>query len=80
MSQRERQKECIKKDESNLYHPLITPLSYPFPLAVPLNDDPALPVVTFRFWIISFLFAALGSTIQQYDFSAQPQARTRSSS
>ncbi|GJJ75289.1 hypothetical protein EMPS_07647 [Entomortierella parvispora] len=37
-------------------------------LAVPLHDDPTLPVVTFRFWFISFLFAALGSTIQQYYF------------
>ncbi|KAF9580517.1 hypothetical protein BGW38_002815 [Lunasporangiospora selenospora] len=37
-------------------------------LAVPITDDPTLPVVTFRFWIISFLFTALGATIQQYYF------------
>ncbi|KAK3821392.1 MAG: OPT oligopeptide transporter protein-domain-containing protein [Benniella sp.] len=37
-------------------------------LAVPLTDDPTLPVVTFRFWIISFLFTALGATVQQYYF------------
>ncbi|KAG0360023.1 hypothetical protein BGZ54_009734, partial [Gamsiella multidivaricata] len=35
---------------------------------VPLTDDPTLPVVTFRFWVISFLFTALGATIQQYYF------------
>ncbi|KAF8926506.1 hypothetical protein BGZ58_011126 [Dissophora ornata] len=37
-------------------------------LAIPITDDPTLPVVTFRFWIISFLFTALGATIQQYYF------------
>ncbi|KAF9584928.1 hypothetical protein BGW38_004646 [Lunasporangiospora selenospora] len=37
-------------------------------LAVPVTDDPSLPVVTFRFWIISLIFTALGATIQQYYF------------
>ncbi|KAF9177451.1 hypothetical protein BGZ50_008757 [Haplosporangium sp. Z 11] len=37
-------------------------------LAVPLTDDPTLPVVTFRFWVLSFLFTALGATVQQYYF------------
>lgn len=36
--------------------------------AVPITDDPTLPVVTFRFWLLSFLFTALGATIQQYYF------------
>lgn len=35
---------------------------------VPITDDPTLPVVTFRFWLLSFLFTALGATIQQYYF------------
>ncbi|KAG0202946.1 hypothetical protein BGX28_004699 [Mortierella sp. GBA30] len=37
-------------------------------LAVPITDDPSLPVVTFRFWFLSFLFTALGATITQYYF------------
>ncbi|KAF9217694.1 hypothetical protein BGZ59_001122 [Podila verticillata] len=37
-------------------------------LVVPITDDPTLPVVTFRFWLLSFLFTALGATIQQYYF------------
>ncbi|KAF9563040.1 hypothetical protein EC968_005034 [Mortierella alpina] len=37
-------------------------------LAVPITDDPTLPVVTFRFWVLSFLFTALGATITQYYF------------
>ncbi|KAG9325167.1 hypothetical protein KVV02_002021 [Mortierella alpina] len=37
-------------------------------LAVPITDDPSLPVVTFRFWLISFFFTALGATVQQYYF------------
>ncbi|KAF9342692.1 hypothetical protein BGX26_007029, partial [Mortierella sp. AD094] len=31
--------------------------------AVPLTDDPTLQTVTFRFWILSFLFTALGATV-----------------
>ncbi|KAG0025714.1 hypothetical protein BGZ81_006965 [Podila clonocystis] len=37
-------------------------------LVVPITDDPTLPVITFRFWLLSFLFTALGATIQQYYF------------
>ncbi|KAG0046031.1 hypothetical protein BGZ83_008758 [Gryganskiella cystojenkinii] len=35
-------------------------------LVIPLTDDPTMPVVTFRFWTLSFLFAVMGSIIQQY--------------
>ncbi|KAF9354442.1 hypothetical protein BGX26_007721 [Mortierella sp. AD094] len=35
-------------------------------LAVPLTDDPTLPVITFRFWVLSFIFAGIGSVISQY--------------
>ncbi|KAG0349228.1 hypothetical protein BG004_000452 [Podila humilis] len=37
-------------------------------LVVPITDDPTLPIITFRFWVLSFLFTALGATIQQYYF------------
>ncbi|KAF9432101.1 hypothetical protein BGZ76_011258 [Entomortierella beljakovae] len=36
--------------------------------AVPLTDDPSLQTVTFRFWVLSFLFTALGATVQEYYF------------
>ncbi|KAF9126693.1 hypothetical protein BGW39_006440 [Mortierella sp. 14UC] len=36
--------------------------------AVPITDDPTLIIITFRFWILSFLFTALGAVIQQYYF------------
>ncbi|KAF9550275.1 hypothetical protein EC957_001182 [Mortierella hygrophila] len=36
--------------------------------SVPITDDPTLPVITFRFWILSFIFTALGAVIQQYYF------------
>ncbi|KAF9142166.1 hypothetical protein BG015_001013, partial [Linnemannia schmuckeri] len=36
--------------------------------AVPITDDPTLPVITFRFWLLSFIFTALGAVIQQYYF------------
>ncbi|KAF8976223.1 hypothetical protein BGZ46_008446, partial [Entomortierella lignicola] len=35
-------------------------------LAVPVTDDPSLPVVTFRFWVLSFIFSVIGSVIWQY--------------
>ncbi|KAF9196377.1 hypothetical protein BGZ49_002836, partial [Haplosporangium sp. Z 27] len=35
-------------------------------LAVPVTDDPSLPVITFRFWVLSFIFAVIGSVICQY--------------
>ncbi|GJJ75293.1 hypothetical protein EMPS_07651 [Entomortierella parvispora] len=37
-------------------------------LVVPVTDDPTLVAVTFRFWVISFLFSVIGSVIQQYYF------------
>ncbi|KAF9929922.1 hypothetical protein FBU30_001081 [Linnemannia zychae] len=36
--------------------------------AVPITDDTTLPVITFRFWLLSFIFTALGAVIQQYYF------------
>ncbi|KAF9172483.1 hypothetical protein BGX21_008434 [Mortierella sp. AD011] len=35
-------------------------------LAIPLTDDPSLPVITFRFWVLSFIFAAIGAVVSQY--------------
>ncbi|KAG0046030.1 hypothetical protein BGZ83_008757 [Gryganskiella cystojenkinii] len=35
-------------------------------LVVPVVDDPTLPVITFRFWLLSFLFSVLGSIVNQY--------------
>ncbi|KAF9296087.1 hypothetical protein BGZ74_010475 [Mortierella antarctica] len=37
-------------------------------MAVPVTDDPLLPVITFRFWVLGFLFTAIGATITQYNF------------
>ncbi|KAG0242481.1 hypothetical protein BGW41_004049 [Actinomortierella wolfii] len=37
-------------------------------LAVPITDDPTLPIITFRFWVLSFIFTALGAVITQYNF------------
>ncbi|KAG0242482.1 hypothetical protein BGW41_004050 [Actinomortierella wolfii] len=37
-------------------------------MAVPITDDPTLPVITFRFWILGALFTAIGATITQYNF------------
>ncbi|KAF8929572.1 OPT oligopeptide transporter protein-domain-containing protein [Dissophora ornata] len=37
-------------------------------LVVPITDDPTLIAITFRFWIISFFFSAIGAVIQQYYF------------
>ncbi|KAF9205686.1 hypothetical protein BGZ49_003705 [Haplosporangium sp. Z 27] len=36
--------------------------------AVPITDDTTLQSVTFRFWVLSFLFTALGATVTQYYF------------
>ncbi|KAK3814143.1 MAG: OPT oligopeptide transporter protein-domain-containing protein [Benniella sp.] len=36
--------------------------------AVPVTDDPTLPVVTFRFWVLSFFFSVIASVIKQYYF------------
>ncbi|KAF9198035.1 hypothetical protein BGZ49_001266 [Haplosporangium sp. Z 27] len=35
-------------------------------VAVPVTDDPTLPVLTFRFWVLSFIFSVVGSVIWQY--------------
>ncbi|KAG0005143.1 hypothetical protein BGZ80_010275 [Entomortierella chlamydospora] len=35
-------------------------------LAIPLTDDPSMPVITFRFWVLSFIFSAIGAVIMQY--------------
>ncbi|KAG0042457.1 hypothetical protein BGZ83_000441 [Gryganskiella cystojenkinii] len=35
-------------------------------LVVPITDDPTLHVLTFRFWILSFFFAVLAATVNQY--------------
>ncbi|KAF9123698.1 hypothetical protein BGW39_008787, partial [Mortierella sp. 14UC] len=37
-------------------------------LVVPLTDDPTLPVVTFRFWVLSLFFSIIGSVIYQFYF------------
>ncbi|KAG0263991.1 hypothetical protein DFQ27_001524 [Actinomortierella ambigua] len=37
-------------------------------MAVPITDDPTLPIITFRFWVLSFIFTALGAVITQYNF------------
>ncbi|KAF9995526.1 hypothetical protein BGZ80_007482, partial [Entomortierella chlamydospora] len=36
--------------------------------AVPIKDDPTLQTVTFRFWLLSFFFTALGATVTEYYF------------
>ncbi|KAI9229114.1 MAG: OPT oligopeptide transporter protein-domain-containing protein [Piptocephalis tieghemiana] len=33
---------------------------------VPIQDDPSLPCLTFRFWVLSTLFTALGAGISQF--------------
>ncbi|GJJ70241.1 hypothetical protein EMPS_02590 [Entomortierella parvispora] len=33
---------------------------------VPITDDPSLPVMTFRFWVLSTLFSIIGAMINQY--------------
>ncbi|KAF9205241.1 hypothetical protein BGZ49_004311 [Haplosporangium sp. Z 27] len=35
-------------------------------LAVPVSDDPSLPVITFRFWTISALFSIIVAVVNQY--------------
>ncbi|KAF9929026.1 hypothetical protein FBU30_001935 [Linnemannia zychae] len=35
-------------------------------LVVPVTDDPSLPAVTFRFWVLSFLFSVIGSVLLQF--------------
>ncbi|GJJ75282.1 hypothetical protein EMPS_07640 [Entomortierella parvispora] len=35
-------------------------------LVIPVTDDPSLPVLTFRFWIFSLFFGAIGAIINQY--------------
>ncbi|KAF8928298.1 OPT oligopeptide transporter protein-domain-containing protein [Dissophora ornata] len=35
-------------------------------LVVPITDDPTLISVTFRFWVLSFIFSVIGSVINQY--------------
>ncbi|KAG0029822.1 hypothetical protein BGZ82_007715 [Podila clonocystis] len=37
-------------------------------MAVPVTDDPLLPVITFRFWVLGFIFTAIGAVITQYNF------------
>ncbi|KAF9205240.1 hypothetical protein BGZ49_004310 [Haplosporangium sp. Z 27] len=34
--------------------------------AVPVSDDPSLPVITFRFWVISLVFSVIVSIVSQY--------------
>ncbi|RKP12890.1 OPT oligopeptide transporter protein-domain-containing protein, partial [Piptocephalis cylindrospora] len=33
---------------------------------VPIQDDPSLPCLTFRFWVLATLFTALGAGISQF--------------
>ncbi|KAG0380610.1 hypothetical protein BGX24_006937 [Mortierella sp. AD032] len=35
-------------------------------LVVPVTDDPSLQAITFRFWVLSFLFSIIGSVILQF--------------
>ncbi|KAG0263989.1 hypothetical protein DFQ27_001522 [Actinomortierella ambigua] len=37
-------------------------------MAVPITDDPTLPVITFRFWLLGAIFTAIGAVITQYNF------------
>ncbi|KAF9924036.1 hypothetical protein BGZ67_009559 [Mortierella alpina] len=59
--------ESLSEDNTDLQEQENSPIEA-VRLAVPITDDPSLPVVTFRFWLISFFFTALGATVQQYYF------------
>ncbi|CAG8477442.1 7851_t:CDS:10 [Funneliformis caledonium] len=34
--------------------------------AVSIKDDPSLPCLTFRFWVLSFIFTALGAAVSEF--------------
>ncbi|KAF9929028.1 hypothetical protein FBU30_001937 [Linnemannia zychae] len=54
--------ETISLDEPGIVNSKIEAVR----LVVPITDDPTLLCITFRFWVLSLFFAAIGSVINQY--------------
>ncbi|RUS13131.1 hypothetical protein BC937DRAFT_86284, partial [Endogone sp. FLAS-F59071] len=66
--------EKISKDEETGSENGIVEENSPIPMVaavVPITDDPTLPILTFRFWVLSSLFTIMGASLSQFYFFRQ---------